>query len=315
LAADEVPVVPPSALDGGWTRSRLRMADAAARTRARLRDGAASFWLEWYRELRRHAGNERLPIDLRGRLRLSAQKALERSHRDAAAEPFPRLLLRAPIRVHMPADLVEHAGAAAARLGIRLDRPFVATDVRHRGDALHAALASLPADGYEVVALGQDPVLDAHLLLSCAFLICDNADAQCTAYVTNTPTLTVNATDAFASYPVRDDGVYLLKTAIDLDTGRGLAPRELVTEGYYRNLRNIGYRDNSSRQIRAAVAEMIEGLAGGWRESDAQRRFRAAAVEAGASLAPRFERVAAWAPVDGFIGDGRLARVQAEDGA
>jgi hypothetical protein len=258
---------------------------------------AASFWLEWHRELRRHVGNERLPIDLRGRLRAMAQRALERSRQDAAPTPFPRLQLRE----RTPVDR-----------RLRLDPPFVATDIRGRGAALREALAWLEARGYDVVRLGQDSALEAQLLRSCAFLICDTVEAQCAAYATNTPTLVVNATDAFASYPVRHDGIYLLKTAIDLDTGRVLAPHELVTEGYYRNLRNIGYRDNRSDEIRDAVVEMIEGLANGWHESDAQRRFRAQATDAGASLAERFERVAAWAPVDGFLGDGRLARVQAE---
>jgi hypothetical protein len=240
---------------------------------------------------------------------------LERSRRDAARNPFPRLQLRERVRVVPPAELAERANAAAARLGLRLDRPFVVTAIRHRDRGFQSARDLLTARGFDIVALGQDPALDTQLLLSCAFLVCDNVDAQRAAYATNTPTLTVNAIDAIAAYPVRDDGVYLLKTAVDLDTGRVLPPRELLKADYYRNLRNIGYRDNTSAQIRDAVAEMIDGLAGGWQETAAQQRFRAEAAAAGASLAEEFDRVAENGPVDGFLGDGRLARVQAEAGA
>jgi hypothetical protein len=272
----------------------------------------STFWREMHRELRRHAGDERLPFDLRTRLRTAAQRALDRSQRDSTVSPFPRTLVRMRAATQLPEDEARSGRAAAERLGLRSGQPFVAADVRGRYDAFDDVVAMLDSRGYAVVRLQQNRTLDAYLLRSCAFLLCDSSEAQQLAYATNTPTVTVNATDAFTCYPVREHGIYLLKTAIDLDTGRVLTPHDWLAESYYRNLRNIGYRHNTRDQIRDAAIEMLDGLAHGWREAEGQQRYRAAAVMAGELLAPRVRHVAQWGPVDGFIGDGRLARVQAE---
>jgi hypothetical protein len=110
---------------------------------------------------------------------------------------------------------------------------------------------------------------------------------------------------------VRDDGLYLLKTAIDLDTGHELPPLDMMSESYFRNLRNCGYRECAPGDVLSAAREMYERRLPGWREDDAQASFRARVIEAGAALAPRVHRAAAWGPDRGFIGEGRLARVQA----
>ena len=294
------------------------LSNIALRTRPAWRESlaasAASFWREIYRELRRHAGDERLPYDLRLRLRTAAQRAFERSQ-DEAASTVPRTLLRTRAPLRFTAADAQQARAAVEALGVRTGQPFVAADVRGRDEAFHDSVALLESHGYAVVRLRGEPALDAYLLLTCTFLLCDNAEAQRAAYVTDTPTLMVNATDAFACYPVRHHGVYLLKTAVDLDTGRVLNLLEFLGADYYRRLRDIGYRDNTSAQIRQAVCEMLEGLAHGWHDSEGQARFRAAALAAGESLAPQVRQVAKWRPVNGFIGDGRLARAQAESAA
>src|SRR5690606_38253244 len=102
------------------------------------------------------------------------------------------------------------------------------------------------------------------------------------------------------------------KTAIALDTGRELPPLEMLSEPYFRNLRNCGYRACAAGDVLAVVREMYERRRPGWREHDAQTAFRARVVAAGEELAPRVARAAAWGPDGGFIGEGRLARVQAE---
>jgi hypothetical protein len=151
-----------------------------------------------------------------------------------------------------------------------------------------------------------------YLLLNSRFLVCDDVEAQRLAYLTNTPTLTINAADAFSVYPIRGDGLFLLKTAIDLDSGRVLGPAEMITEAYFRNLRNHGYRGNTAAAVLDAAIEMHEGTRHGWRESPAQAAFRARVAEAGGELAARFRHVAVWGPDRGFIGEGRLARRQAD---
>jgi hypothetical protein len=61
-----------------------------------------------------------------------------------------------------------------------------------------------------------------------------------------------------------------------------------------------------------AVEEMTAGVERGWHDHASQVQFRQRAVAAGIALAPLVPSVAAVAPDDGFLGDGRLARVQAE---
>jgi hypothetical protein len=56
-----------------------------ARARAALARGGRSLRREWYRELRRHAGDASLPAPLRVRLRERAQRGLARLEAGRAA--------------------------------------------------------------------------------------------------------------------------------------------------------------------------------------------------------------------------------------
>jgi hypothetical protein len=56
---------------------------------------------------------------------------------------------------------------------------------------------------------------------------------------------------------------------------------------------------------------MLDGLDSGWGETEAQARYRARVTAAGGALASTVRYVATWGPDHGFLGDGRLARVQA----
>jgi hypothetical protein len=309
--------VEPRGLTRAWVRSKWEMRRLADGGRTRAAEARAAFWLEWYRELRRHVGDDRLPLDLRGQLRQAAQRSFARW---AAADgrrlgpQFPRAQLRHSIPMRLPEPLVERARIEAAQRGIP-SGPLVAVDVRDHVDDFDAIVDSIAARGYVPVRLGDGRLLDVFLLLSAVFLLCDNSDAQRTAYVTNTPTLTINATDAFSFYPVRRDGVYLLKQAVDLDSGRLLSIDDMLSDAYYGNLRNCGHRDNRATEVGAAIDEMFEGVRHGWHDTMSQSRYRARVVDAGVALAPHVRHVAKWGPVDGFIGDGRLARVQAEPGS
>lgn len=314
LATDEVPVLQPHGIARVWVQSRWQMRQLAERGRRRAADARALFWLEWYRELRRHVADERLPLDLRGRLRRAAQRSFARwaaADRGRPGWQFARVQLRDRIPMRLPESLLERARTEASQRGIP-PGPLVAIDVRGHVDDFDPILDSLAARGYAPVRLGDAPLVDVFVLLTSVFLLCDNADAQRTAYATNTPTLTINATDAFAFYPVRRDGIYLLKEPVDLDSGRTLSPEEMLDDGYYRNLRNYGYRENRAADVRAAVDEMLDGVRDGWHDTTSQARYRTRVVEAGVALAPRVRHIAKWGPVDGFIGDGRLASVQAE---
>jgi len=284
----------------------------------RLHAASASFWREWHRELRRHAGDERLPYHLRASLRSAADRALERATVEDERAIVPRWNRRAistapPIRLS-PND-EQRARQLAAEQGIRPDQPMVAVEAGHRPDLFVDAERLLTREGFAVVHIGdarRPPAVERYVLQSSAFLVCRSAELQRAAFDTHTPSLRLDARDPFTGYPVRRDGVFTLATVIDLDTGRTLPLDELLTERYFRNTRNCGYRGTNAAGIAAAVAEMIHGVRDGWNDSAAQARFRRAVTDAGAALGARVRHVVEWDAASGFVGDGRLARVQAE---
>lgn len=306
----DVPLVGP----GGWLRTRWALASATKRGRTRWRETMSSGLQELYRELRRQAGNERLPVELRRRLRESAHRAYDRSIASApAAAPYPRRLLREPSAFALPSAALEGARAEAAALGFEAGPPTVLLEQRLRPDLAAAVRRLLAGHGYRVIE-PPAPTLPLMLFLLCAsrFVICASSELQRLAYLTNTPLLTVNAVDVFDAYPVRADGLFLLRTPIDLESGQVLPLAALLGERYYRNDRHVGFRDHAIGELTAAVGEMVAGVEHGWHESESQTRFRARAVAAGAVLAPLVPSVAAMGPDEGFLGDGRLARVQAD---
>ena len=290
------------------------MASASVRVHA----AAASFWREWHRELRRHIGDERLPYSVRVRLRMWADSALQRAAVEEQRAIAPRWNRRAiavapPMRLSLEDE--RRARQLAAEHGIRLNHRMVALETGLRPDRLRAAVSLLSGEGYAIVSIGDagiPPLVGRYVLQASAFVVCQSAELQRAAYETHTPSLRLDAHDPFTAYPIRPDGVFTLATVVDLDTGRVLPTDELLGERYFRTTRNCGYRGSPSADIAAAVAEMIEGVRGGWRDSAAQARFRRAVTDAGASIGARVRRLVEWDAAGGFVGDGRLARAQAE---
>jgi hypothetical protein len=279
----------------------------------RWRDGLASFWYELGREVRRHASDERLPVEIRTRAREFSQRALSRSSRVAApVSPYPRRALRDREVISPPPALIEQA-TASGRAPIALEAPVVAVDASIDSNVLTDAQAFLTGQGYSIVRVqpATSPV-DVVLVGLARFAICGSVELQHVACLTHTPSLLLNARDPFKGYPIRANGLYTIRKVIDLDEGRVLTLSDLLTESYFRNVRNCGYRSNTPAEIRQAVEEMHDSVRGGWRDTEGQARFRARVVEAGSDLASRVAHVAEWGPDSGFIGDGRLARFQAE---
>ena len=188
-------------------------------------------------------------------------------------------------------DRLRAAGYAVVRLG---DSSMSALDWPGVPD-----LATLP---------GASPSLQVYCLLRSRFLVAGESGPSAVAMLTNTPILTVNATDAIGSYPVRREGLMLLKHVVDRRDGRVLTPLELLTEDYYTHLRDPGrfeYRENTSGEIDRAVVEMLQRLDGAG-DSAAQVGFRTAAEEAAGRLRDRFAYVRKWGTDDGFLGDGAM---------
>jgi hypothetical protein len=270
-----------------------------------LHAAAAAVWRELAYEMRRHAGDERLPQPLRVRLREAAQHALARS---ARVEPRSARYQRREIRRRM-AERAE--GAPASRERSRGAAPVVVA-MRRALERCEPAIAFLREAGYEVRTV---PTAGTDGLAPARFVITDIAAVQQAAEANGTPALTVNVEDVFSGYPVHPESLFVLRPALDLDTGRLIPIEERLTERYYRNLRNTGYRSLRAADLLEAAREMHAVVSGGAGESESQRRFRAQAVQAGAALAARVPAVAVWGPDEGYLGDGRLAQFQADSAA
>ncbi len=332
VAGADVPVIRPGGLQLAWFESRWRASTAADRALSSWRAPAASGLQELYRELRRHAGDERLPVALRRRLREAGHRSYERSLALRSPQAaYPRRLLRDSSAITWQPRLLDDARAELRAAGVPTDTPVVAFEARTRPAVAREAIRLLTTEGYTVVRIGDtgtgrlrypglvdlsatrpwSPSADLSILAHARFAVVGSLELQQLAYLTNTPTLTIDAVDPFTLYPIRPHGVLLLATAVDLDSGRELPVDEWLTEGYLRNRRNWGYRGVPAGDLLAGVREMQDGLARGWQDSDAQRRFRSRINEIGRALAPGMPFVAGWGPDGGFIGEGRLARVQA----
>ena len=300
----------------------------------RLHAAAASFWREWYRDLRRHSGDERLPYPIRTTLRDAADRAFARCALEetrAIAPRWNRRTIRTAPPVRLSAEDERRARCLAAEVGITASQPTVTVEILNRPDLWSSAIELLRREDYQIVRIGGGAagvlhgpgvidltshaprvLLEKYLLASSAFVVCNSVDLQHAAYVTDTPSLLLDARDPFSAYPIRPNGVFTLATVVDLDTGRVLGLSDLLTPQYFRNTRNCGYRPTRGAEMASAVSEMIDGVRHGWGESDAQTRCRRAIAEAGTALAPQVRDVVEWNAAGGFVGDGRLARVQAE---
>jgi hypothetical protein len=316
-AAGQRPAAP-TVLHGLWWRARWEAADLERRLRRRRRSAASGFWIEMYRELRRHAGDARLPYTVRTTLREAGRRAMDRAQRaDAAtsAGAVPRRLVRDMPRVALPPGLQDRARLAATSRGIDVNRPFVVVEPACE-PRMQAAAATLAGAGHQLLTLEADAVHrstdDAYLVQRAAFVVCESLTMQAAAYVTSTPCLLLNAVDPLAAYPIRENGLFTLAVAVELATGRALSAAEMLGEPYLRNPSRYAQRRNSEEQVAASVREMLDVVAARAPETEAQREYRRRVEEAGAVLPARVPRLAAWAADEGFIGDGRLAAWQAE---
>lgn len=341
MSARGVRTFAPSWPRRAWLAARWHGADRLHGLAARTRSAASAFWFELHRELRRHVGDQRLPFPLRTHLRALAEGALHRAERHARANPAPMArVAENGTGVDLPAACAEQLRAEAARRGISFDRPVVALEVLVSPERLRDGVAALVAEGYTVVRIGDpsmgalgytgahpdgraavidltqdqtaDAGLDLYVTLNCAFLICGSADLQAMSYLAAVPCLRLGALDPVASYPLRADGLFTLVTPVELDSGRVLSVREMLSERYLTRIRDFGHRANTAAEIREAIEEMRQALAGGATESEGQQSFRTSVAECAARARGGTEQGAAPSDATAFAGKGRLARVQAD---
>ena len=230
-----------------------------------------------------------------------------------------------------------HARESGYKRGheIQDTKPAVGRDDRTRNARIESYLQAvdhLVARGYTVVRLG-DPsmtplhhagvvdlaaspartnLLEIYCLLRSDFIIAGESAYVNLIYLTNTPILLVNVTEPISAYPVRAPGLFLPKTVVDKRTGRRLTSLDLLMLDYQHRLRDTRrylYVDNSREEILEATREMLEWRGGNWTESEAQYRYHEKIISASARLRRHSAYVRKWGLHEGFLGDGRIARV------
>ena len=192
------------------------------------------------------------------------------------------------------------------------------------------AVDHLVGEGYSVVRIGdatmtpvsrpgvvdlatseqRTDLLELYCLMRSEFLISGESGPFDASHLTNTPCLMVNATDPVGSYPVRADGLYVLKQVVDRRTGRSVSLSGMLTEEYFLSFRDPSryeYVDNTDHEILEAVREMISMVRGELPEAQLQTDFRELVSRRADELRDRVSYIRKWGPQDGFLGDGRIA--------
>jgi putative glycosyltransferase (TIGR04372 family) len=163
-------------------------------------------------------------------------------------------------------------------------------------------------------AASRDPLLDLYCLFRSRFILCGESGPYSVSFLTNTPLLAVNCTDPIGAFPVRADGIYLLKTAVERASGQALTGSALVSRERLESLRDptkYEFIENTPEQILDAVEEMLELLDHATPESPAQTWYREL-VTAAAQATQDLNYVRKHGPDRGYMGYGRLARSLAE---
>jgi putative glycosyltransferase (TIGR04372 family) len=164
-------------------------------------------------------------------------------------------------------------------------------------------------------AVARSQLLEVYCMSRSRFFVSAEAGPVGLAYLTGTPLLTVNATDPISSYPIRSDGLLLLKHVRYRRTGQELSPVELLGREHLTHLRDVlhyEYVDNTGEEIVEAVAEMFDLVEGRTKETETQRRYRELATEAGERYRPVLNYVRKWGSDGGFLGNGRVGREYVE---
>lgn len=243
---------------------------------------------------------------------------------------MPRRALRALTPVPVPDAARTQVDGFLRTHGVDASVPVVAVAAALRQDIARTIAAALAAEGRAVVRVGPrdpepvtmpgvvdltgagDPVMTALAVMARADLaIVGPGAAQALGYLSPAPAVVVDVADALSAYPLRPDGVLVLRTPVDLATGETLPPSALASEALVRSHRGVGFRPSSAADILSAVRELREAGTAGWVETPAQTTFRTTLVASASALADASPEVAALAPDDGWLGDGRLVAVQA----
>ena len=160
----------------------------------------------------------------------------------------------------------------------------------------------------------QKSLLEVYFLLRSKFLLCGESGPYSVSYLTNTPTVLVNATDPVSGFPVRRNRLYILKRVHERQTGHPLSLNDLLTYKYLSTMREFvfyHYIDNTQEEILEAVKEMLITLQEGCEETPNQKAYHKMLRELAMELnkpdkAGGLGYVRKWGCHNQFLGDGRI---------
>ncbi len=260
---------------------------------------------------------------------------------------FRACYAREPLQFRLPADLQDRADRAAARLGIGRDAPLVTLHVRESGfkqgqeapvdairnariDDYRALCERLTGNGYVVARIGdpsmspfsQPGVVDvatspartgelefALLMRSALFVACDSGP-YVTSYLTGVPCLAVNVTNILGGYPIHSGDRYLVKHAVDRQTGRRLSLREMLSPDYFahrKDLERYAFEDNTPSELVEGVDELLAVVAGSRTgTTPAQETFHDLATAMYDSPLVAAGRIRKGEPAHQLLGHGRI---------
>jgi putative glycosyltransferase (TIGR04372 family) len=146
------------------------------------------------------------------------------------------------------------------------------------------------------------------------FIGCDSGPNS-TSLLTNVPSLLVNSINPVGAYPIRRKDLYILKRAIDPDTGRVLSLSEMLTEEFLFSKRNseaVKYVDHTAEEILSAVTEMVRTVRSDPAETEPQREYKRL-IQNVMDLPRVKAKYMIKAGIENpYIGDGRIAAFYAE---
>lgn len=181
------------------------------------------------------------------------------------------------------------------------------------GDAMMTPLTRPGVVDLAAAADRDTGLLQLWALFQSKFLISAESGPLSATYLTNTPLLTINATDPIGAFPIRPDGLYLLKTIIDRETGEPLLPTTLLTREHLMALRapdRHQFMENTAEQIFEAVQEMLDLLERRPPETPGQTWYRELVTEVAANVKHQYARK--HGADRGYMGYGRLVRSLAD---
>src|ERR1043166_6802124 len=268
---------------------------------------------------------------------------------------FRRLLIRDPVPVRLSQKDETEAQRQATEVGIFAETKLVTLHVREAGfrsrpgrpedrsmstrnariETYDKALDFLLEQGYFIVRIGDSTMtplnrngvldlaksdkrtelLELYCLMKSDFLLGCESGLLGVSNLINLPFLSVNATDPVSSYPIRHDGLYILKRVMDRKSENVLSLADMLKEDYLFNLRNLDryeYIDNTSEEILEVTKEMVERLKAKPQPNRAQLEYKELISATVEDLKQRWDYIKKWGSEDGFLGDGWIGRDFAE---